>query len=1128
MTVVAEPINSTLQFLAGGGENGALIRSFDWSKTSLGEPAYWPKSLKTCVRIILTSRQPMFVWWGEDLINIYNDAYQTIVGGKHPQALGQPAREVWKEIWHQIQPRVDQALNKNEGTYDEALLLIMERNGYPEETYYTFSYSPVPGDDGHPAGIICANTDDTDRIIGERQLRTLKDLGKAYITSKSNNEIYDTTINVLKDNAADFPFAMIYDADEDNEVFTLAGLTEIVDTDIAPISFEKSKHKPWFLKNGASAHYHIEALKHIPANLPKGNWPISPFQAIALPITKSGQANLYGLLVVAINPYRLLDEKYTSFFQLVTDQIASGIANIRVYEEEQKRLALLMEIDKSKTVFFNNVSHEFRTPLTLMLGPLEEMLHNSGSLPEQMKDNIASTYRNSQRLLKLVNSLLEFSRIEAGRVQACYQPVDLCALTTDLASGFRSIIEKAGLKYDVDCHDFKSTVYIDKEMWEKIVLNLLSNAFKYTLKGRISISLSKKGKNAVLLVKDSGVGIPKAELPRMFERFHRVPNVVGRTHEGTGIGLSLIHELVKMHHGEIDVISEEGKGSTFTVSIPLGKDHLPHSQVTEKAETTKLSHLTDVFIEEASSLLSPEKKFNGQGHHFEAISYAGAVRDPSVHILVVDDNVDMRAYLHRLIDPYFLVTTASNGEEALERIKESKPSLILSDIMMPVMNGKELLKAIRNTPSISRLPFIFLSARAGEEARIDGLEAGADDYLVKPFSGKELISRIRSHMAIAKARNQADELLKQLFINAPMAISILKGPQFIVELANPEILAIWDKKAEDVYYKPVMTAVPELSGQGFEELMMHVLTTGKRFISGEYPVTVLRNGQLRKIYVKFIYEPLREDDNNITGVIVLAHEITDLVNARILAQRNSHELAEQIKRKDEFMSVASHELKTPLTTMKAALQILGKLDIGNPKATLFVSKANKQMDRLTSLVTDLLSVTSLQSGKMKFYFEDFSLDEMLGDVIEQHQQSQTGHQIILEGKTDIVLNADNNRIEQVVNNLLSNAIKYSPGADKVIVKVERKSNMMRLSVTDFGIGIPEDQVSHVFDRFYRVEESGRNFQGLGLGLYISAEIIHRHNGKIGVERNKDGGSTFWFSLPIAKQIQIPFTAAMQK
>src|ERR1700759_4834165 len=165
--------------LAGGGELGGRMRAIDWSQTPLGPVNAWPQSLKTCMRIILTSRQPMFVWWGKDLINLYNDAYKSIVGGKHPEALGQPARDVWREIWDQVGPRAETAMRANEGTYDEALLLIMERNGYPEETYYTFSYSPVPNDQGGVGGIICANTDDTRRIIGERQVSLLRELATA-------------------------------------------------------------------------------------------------------------------------------------------------------------------------------------------------------------------------------------------------------------------------------------------------------------------------------------------------------------------------------------------------------------------------------------------------------------------------------------------------------------------------------------------------------------------------------------------------------------------------------------------------------------------------------------------------------------------------------------------------------------------------------------------------------------------------------------------------------------------------------------------------------------------------------------------------------------------------------------
>lgn len=1104
--------NDSLQFLAGGGENGALIRAYDWSKTSLGPPESWPKSLKTCVRIILTSRQPMFVWWGKELINIYNDAYQSILGGKHPDALGQPAYIVWRELWDQISPRVNNALHKNEGTYDEALLLIMERNGYPEETYYTFSYSPVPGDDGNPEGIICANTDDTDRIIGERQLRTLKDLGKSYIHSKSDKDVYLSTIQVLRENPQDFPFAMLYKADEQISDFTLMETTGPVNKDIAPANFNiDQKPWPWFIRRAIKADS-IEIIKDLSSGaLPSGIWPISPFQSIILPIVTKGQAGVFGILVVGVNPYRLLDEKYTGFFELVADQIASGIINVQAYEEEQKRVAALMEIDRAKTVFFNNVSHEFRTPLTLMLGPLEEMVRHNSSLPAPIRENINFTYRNAQRLLKLVNSLLEFSRIEAGRVQASFKPVDLASLTADLASGFRSTIEKAGLKYEVNCSNLSSQVYVDAEMWEKIVLNVLSNAFKYTLEGEIKLTLSQTDSNAVMVVEDTGVGIPKAELPKMFQRFHRVPNTVGRTHEGTGIGLSFIHELVKMHHGEISVESIEGEGSKFTVMVPLGKTHLPASQVSDQYDDAKVSSLAHIFVDEASSLLT-----GNEGDEFmrEREPIKEGLKDSNTHILVVDDNADMRTYLQRLIEPHYSVTLAKNGREALDIIRKNQPHLLVSDVMMPVMSGKELVQAIRKDPNTARLPVILLSARAGEEARIDGFEAGADDYMVKPFSGRELITKIRSQINIAKAHDHADELIRQLFINAPVAICILKGPHFVIELANRHVLDIWGRTADEVLNKPLLDALPEIRGQGFDDLLAGVISTGNRYISNEQKVEIIRDGKMISAYVKFIYEPLYESDGTISGVITLAHEITDLVNARTVAQQNAEQLREQMRRKDEFMSVASHELKTPVTTMKAALQILDRMNVAEPMANNFITKANKQVDRLAVLVSDLLDVTSLQADKMKFYIESFSLSELLNDVVEQLQQSQQGHHIVLEACCDIKIQGDRNRLEQVINNLLSNAIKYSPDSNLVIVNSVCNDGWVRLSVKDFGIGIPQEKLAYVFDRFYRVEESTKNFSGLGLGLYISAEIVRRHGGHIGVERNDTQGSTFWFELPV--------------
>lgn len=1114
-----EILQAQLPFLAGGGDTGELIRKFNWSDTSLGSPEFWPASLRTCIRIILTSQQPMFVWWGKDLINIHNDAYCAILGGKHPWAMGKPASEVWKEIWSDIGPRTEMALKNNVGTYDESLLLIMDRNGYREETYYTFSYSPIPGDDGDTNGIICANTDNTFQIISERQLRTLKDLGKAYIDSKSDSDIYISTIKILSENPQDFPFAMIYGTDGDEMGMRLLGATNGIPADIAKqsIDFSSGHDTLWRLeyvvKNNVSV-----IIEHLPPGMPMGAWPISPFQAFVIPISNPSQKTTYGAIVVGINPYRLLDEKYKDFFNLIADQITTGISSVRAYEEERRRVEALIEIDKAKTVFFNNVSHEFRTPITLMLGPLEEILQaDSPAISDKIKDNLSVTYRNAQRLLKLVNSLLEFSRIEAGRVHASYKPVDIVALTKDLASGFRSIIEKAGLVFDVECSVITKPVYVDREMWEKIVLNLLSNAFKYTLHGMIRISLKQVNDHVELLVIDTGVGIPAKELPKMFERFHRVPNTIGRTHEGTGIGLSLINELVKMHYGEISVNSKVDEGSIFRVSIPTGKAHLPPSHVSDQEELySSTSLLADAFVDEAASLLgSAQSHIKDILENEPSYESTGFEADTTTKILVVDDNADMRAYLQRLLEPYYGVTTASNGKVALEKINKTKPNLVVSDVMMPVMDGGELVREIRNNQAIASTPVILLSAKAGQEARIDGIEAGADDYMVKPFSGKELLSKVRSLIAIARARNHAEELLRQLFINAPMAIAILRGKDMVVELANEIILQIWGKNLDQVLDKPIVEGLPELVGQPYLAILKDVFTTGKRYVSEESLVKLVRNGALEDIYVKFIYEPLRETDGGITGIIAIAHEITDLVLARSAAQRNAEELQDIVKRKDEFMSIASHELKTPITTMKASLQILQKMRL-DPRAESFIDKATRQVSRLSVLVSDLLDVSSLQAGKIKFYYELFNLNELLNDSIEQIQQSQNTHNIILNGDTDSSVYADRNRLEQVINNLLSNAIKYSPGSDMVIVNVSDGRDEVKVSVTDFGIGIPDDKIANVFDRFYRVDESVQNFSGLGLGLYISSEIMHRHEGNIGVYRNTDApGSTFWFCLPKA-------------
>lgn len=894
---------------------GSLIRSYDWSSTGLGSFTNWPLSLKTSVAIMLRSGYTIFVWWGPEMIMFYNDAYIPVLGKKHPYALGKPARQIWSEIWEQIGPMMDQVLNKGEQIYARDLLFLIERNGFIEESYFTFSYSPIPDDEGGVGGIFCACNEETPKVLRQRRLKTLKDISSMTTQLRSLDEVFDTCGNILSENPNDIPFSILYRFNRETEEAELAaytGFTTAVHKAMPQnIRIDDPATWPLHVVMNSGKPVIAERLTERFGPLPGGPWSDSPEKAIIVPIQKSGQEFPAGFLVSGISAKLEFDEEYRTYFDLIATQISSAIANVNAFEVERKRIEALAEIDRAKTAFFSNISHEFRTPLTLILGPLEQLVNGyHKELPPQCREDLESMHRNSMRLLRLVNTLLDFSRIEAGRLQARFFPVDLCDFITDLAGSFRSLVENAGLQFVVNCEKKKEPVYADREMWEKIVLNLLSNAYKYTLKGKIELCLFQDKHNVVFRVKDTGVGIPQNEIPKMFERFHRVNNAMGRTHEGTGIGLSLVKELVHLHKGNISVNSEEGKGSVFTVTMPVGKNHLPAEQVFEEAEGYHESGLRNLHLSEAASLLTDSNKIHYKGA--EPIAENGMLRenteDKKELILIVDDNADMRQYIMRLLKTSYQVESASNGREALDKIQLERPALIICDIMMPVMDGIELLGILRHRVDTSTTPVILLSARAGEEAKIEGYNFGADDYLIKPFSAKELLARVQSQIKTSKIRASAENHLRSLFLQAPVAIAIYRGPEFIIELANAKVLEFWGRTEEQVLHKPLFEALPEVDKDLYFPKLTQVFTTGEEFYGPESPVTLLRKGKLENVYVNYALVPLRDLDDNITSVMVVANEVTELVNARKLAERDAAELDKKVKERTSELVHKNEEL----------------------------------------------------------------------------------------------------------------------------------------------------------------------------------------------------------------------------
>lgn len=1089
------------------------------------------------VSTCLSSRFPILLWWGPELVMIYNDALSQIIGNKHPRAMGQRGAEGWWEVWDLLGPMLRSVFFQGASTWSENQRLDIERSlkgGLLEETYFTFSYSPVRDESGGIGGVFCAVTETSAQVLSERRLWTLTALTQETGEVTTAGEACLNAAVALKDDAADVPAALVYLADDQGKTARLAsavGVTFQGDRQKSAGGFDWPLES--VLETGSALLVDEEGVQS--ALEAMGAKAALPFKAaLLLPLGSLGKPRPAGVLVVGLAPLLLLDDKYRNFLVLVAGHIGTAIASARALEAAQQRAEALAQLDRAKTAFFSNVSHEFRTPLTLMLGPTEDALASTARALTGV--DLETVHRNELRMLRLVNTLLDFSRIEAGRADAAFAPTDLSALTRDFAAAFRAAIERAGIVFEVDCEPLAEPIYVDHVMWEKIVLNLLSNALKFTFDGSIAVALRGHAGRVTLEVRDSGVGIASVELPRVFDRFHRIEGTRSRTHEGTGIGLALVRDLVRLHGGDITVESRVGEGTTFTVSIPTGSAHLPPDRVRAPGASTTGGIRDQSFVTDASLWLPRE------GHDASSLEPGVAPEEgpgtsqPGARVLVVDDNVDMRDYVARLLRAHWPVDTAADGLEALEVARRAVPSLVLTDIMMPNLDGFGLLRALREDPRTQAVPVVMLSARAGEESRVEGLTVGADDYLIKPFSAKELVARVKTHLELGQLRAAAQTERNRLYAilrQAPAAVAVLRGPGLVFELANPRYEELVQRTG--LVGKPLLEVFPELEDQPIHEVLRRAYTTGERFVAREFPLKLRRTpqGELEDVYFDFTYEALRTPDGLVDGVMVIAFDVSDRVRGVLREREARAELERASRAKDEFLAMLGHELRNPLTAISMALTMIERAGGDSAQSGPHHATARRQMGHLVRLVDDLLDISRVTRGIVELHLEAVNLAAVVQSALASARPAIEArrHELsVTMGAGTFFLKADATRLEQIFVNLLTNAAKYTDLGGQLSLRLAREvhegQQQAVVRVRDNGRGIPRDMLDKVFDVFVQVSPAiDRSTGGLGLGLTLVKRLVELHGGTVSVHSDDTSkGSEFVVRLPLANEV--PATARL--
>ena len=1112
-------------FLAAesGSEMARLIGSLDWSQTPLGPIGEWPHGLRTTVSLCLASNFPINIIWGPQHTQIYNDGYRIVCGDKHPLALGMDYRECWKSAWPAIGEPFERAV-AGQTSFLENQRMFLQRNGYLEETFFTFSLSPIRAADGEVCGLFHPVTETTRNMLGERRTRALRDLTAALAGAESVNDVARRAVAALAPFEFDLPFVLLYVFDKAFGAYALVG-----HHGVAPAS----AISPPLLSAGAEACWQVEALSQsqavvevaglraVLAGQPCGPYEEAPDHALACSTRQQRDGRPRMLMVLGASPRLPWNETYKEFQQLLFAAMDAAMDRIATHEQEQARSEALAAADRAKTLFFSNVSHEFRTPLTLMLGPLSDAL--ADPMPEGQRERLRIAERNAHRLLRLVNSLLDFSRIEAGRTQATFSATDLAALTAELASHFQSACAQAGLELEVDCGPLPAPVYVDRAMWEKIVLNLLSNAFKFTLEGGIRVSLKVRGNDVELKVADSGVGIPQADAALVFDRFHRVEGQRGRSMEGSGIGLSLVKEMVALHGGAVRVRSADGKGSVFSVRLKFGAAHLPPDQIVEQPAQAGRWAGTASYLDEAVGWLDRNGAPPGPAPD---ATPAGAI---SARILLADDNADMRAYIQRILEKNgHQVTLVKNGREALEAIAAGPlPDLVLTDVMMPDTDGFTLLKTLRAGEATRDLVVILLSARAGPEARVEGLAAGADDYMVKPFDARELVARIDGAINLSHQRrtSAAREAALQAEMKAEERVrELAERLQFTLnaaQIGDWDLNLLDDTSQRSLRHDQCFGYTEPLAHWGMSDFFEHMHPDDRERVRAVIDAAIEAHTgwdiECRVVWPDgsvhwvAVHGSLYHVDKVATRAVGVILDITAHKQAE-------EELREASRRKDEFLAMLAHELRNPLAPISAAAQMIGTAKLSEERLRHTSGVIARQVSHMTALIDDLLDVSRVTRGLVDIERTPQDVHNVVFHAIEQVRPliESKRHRLVTDLAPDVgAVMGDQKRLVQIVSNLLNNSAKYTPDGGRITVRTELRGDDVELVVEDNGTGIAPGLQSAVFELFSQAERTPDRTQGgLGLGLALVKNLVELHGGTVACHSDGVGlGSRFTVTLP---------------